>query len=329
MITAEELGQAIDETLAPGCGGCGRSLPRPGVQCPECGAWPDITREEAAAALSAPGELTLHKADAAERQALDLMHAFIAATVIPDRLRKRAEIEQTQAEVQEALGEVSKEHGPASQRLAEAAAAEAGAKIPLDEAIREHEAAQAALEEAERTLAGPKAEIRARHEIAAAAPVVEKYQRLYDAAAAKTLAARRDVERCESLTSMAEQARDEQAARLLHLAEVRPSARRVALLAHPLVAYMNEMITDHNSEHPRYVGEWAYVLGLLHQLAGAAGLLVMAEEGATPRVLGELAGPLSRADDVAAIQRRLAGSRLQLPPGPGEASMSLVRNTIR
>lgn len=45
----------------------------------------------------------------------------------------------------------------------------------------------------------------------------------------------------------------------------------------------------------------------------------MAEENVLPRILGELAGPLSRARDVAEIQRRLAVSPLGLPPGPGEA----------
>ena len=46
MTSTEELERAIDDTLPSGCGGCGRSLPRPGLQCPECGTWPDITREE-------------------------------------------------------------------------------------------------------------------------------------------------------------------------------------------------------------------------------------------------------------------------------------------
>jgi hypothetical protein len=42
-----ELEAAIDEVASTGCGQCGRSLPRPGARC-ECGAFPDITREEAA-----------------------------------------------------------------------------------------------------------------------------------------------------------------------------------------------------------------------------------------------------------------------------------------
>ena len=34
LMVTEELDLAIDETLPSGCGGCGRSLPRPGLQCP-------------------------------------------------------------------------------------------------------------------------------------------------------------------------------------------------------------------------------------------------------------------------------------------------------
>jgi hypothetical protein len=69
-------------------------------------------------------------------------------------------------------------------------------------------------------------------------------------------------------------------------------------------------------------------MGLLYKMAGAAGLLDLAEANSMPRILEELNGPLSRAQDVAALERRLAGSRLALPPGPGEASVTLVRNSI-
>jgi len=54
----------------------------------------------------------------------------------------------------------------------------------------------------------------------------------------------------------------------------------------------------------------------------------MAEENAMPRILEDLTGPLSRAGDVAAMQRRTAVSHLALPPGPGEASMMTVRNQL-
>jgi hypothetical protein len=325
-VNTGELERAIDETLPSGCGGCGRSLPRPGVQCPGCGTWPDVTRQEQATALAVPGELTSHRADAAERRALELLQAFLAAAAVPDRLRKQAEIEQRQAEVQEALEAVSLDHAQASQRLAEALAEEATAKVPLEECTGRYDAARAALETAERTMAGPAAEIDAIKEINATAPVLEKYQRLYDQAAAKTLSARLDVENAEISTSMAEQARDEQAQRLLHVEEVRPSSRRLALMAHPLVCYLNEVIEDHNSGNPQHQEEWENLLGLVHQIAGSLGLLVMAEEDILPRVLDELTGPLSRADEVALIERRLAGSRLALPPGPGEASMTLISN---
>jgi hypothetical protein len=92
---------------------------------------------------------------------------------------------------------------------------------------------------------------------------------------------------------------------------------------------VDEVIGDQVSGDPQWPDEWANVLGLVHHLAGACGLLAMAEEGATPRVLADLAGPLARSGDVAAVQRRIAGSRHALPPGPGEASMSTVRNSIQ
>lgn len=236
-MNTQELERAIDEMLRAGCGSCGRSLPRPGTQCPECKTFPDITREEQAAALSAPGELTLHRADATEWRALELMDVFLAAAAVPDRLRKQAEVEQVHVQVQNVLEGVSKDHAEASGRLAGALAAEAEAKVPLDECLESMRAAQGRLEAAVRTLAGPKAEIDARRDISVIEPVLEKYQRPYDQAVARTASARLDVENCEILTSMAEEARDEQAARLLHLEEVRPSARRLKLMAHPLVTY--------------------------------------------------------------------------------------------
>jgi hypothetical protein len=111
---------------------------------------------------------------------------------------------------------------------------------------------------------------------------------------------------------------------------VRPSAERLILLARPLTEYFSELLYDRQSRAPQFPAEWANMLGLLYQMAGAAGLLAMAEEGATPRILQDLSGPLSRAGDVAALERRLAGSypHLSLPPGPGEASMTLVRNQL-
>ncbi len=328
MTSTEELERAIDDTLPSGCSGCGRSLPRPGLQCPQCHAWPDITREEQAALLSAPGELTFHRADAAESRALDLLQAFHAASAVPDRLRKQAEIERTQAEVQEMLAFVAGEHAAASARLAAALEAEAEPKRLLDEALEVYQAALSALEAAERTMAGPRAEVEAGVAIARAEPVLEKYQRLYAQAAAVTASARLDVEQADLMISLAEQARDEQATRLLHIEEVRPSARRVALLAHPLVRYAAELAEDQQSGGPQYSDEWGNLLGVVHALAGATGLLAMAEENAMPRVLEDLTGPLSRAQDVAAMRRRTATSHLALPPGPGEASMTTLGNKL-
>ncbi len=66
------------------------------------------------------------------------------------------------------------------------------------------------------------------------------------------------------------------------------------------------------------------MLGLLHRMAGAAGLLALAEENAIPRVLADLTGPQSKAQDVAAFHHRVADAypHLSLPPDPGEASMT-------
>ena len=328
MTSTEELERAIDDTLPSGCGGCGRSLPRPGLQCPECGTWPDITREEQGALLSVPGELTLHRADAAEARALDLLQAFTAAAAVPDRLRKQAEIEGTQAWLQGVLEAVGGDHAAASGRLAAALEAEAEARRPLDECLEVYREAVAELEAAERTMAGPKAEVKARVKIAQCEPVLEKYQRLYDQAAAVTASVRLDVEQAELDISRAEVGRDEQAARLLHIEEVRPSARRLALLAHPLVTYAAELAADQQSGSPQFPDEWGNLLGLVHALAGATGLLAMAEENAMPRVLEDLTGPMSRAGDVVAFQRRAAVSHLALPPGPGEASMATLGNKL-
>jgi hypothetical protein len=128
--------------------------------------------------------------------------------------------------------------------------------------------------------------------------------------------------------AMCEQARDEDATARLHLDEVRPSAERLVLLARPLTEYMAELVDDQRSGDPQYPAEWANLMGLLYGLAGAVGLLDLAEDKSMPRILEELTGPLSRAQDVVAIQRRLAGSRTALPPGPGEASVTMVRNTL-
>ena len=271
MSTTEELDRAVDETLPSGCGGCGRSLPRPGTQCPQCKAWPDITREEQAAVLAGPGELTLHKADSAEARALELMRAFVAAAAVPDRLVKVAEIEVTQAQLQEVLVLAGQEHAEALERLAAAEEAQAAAEKPLDECLEMRAAAEADLETALRTLAGPKAEVQARTNLAVIGPVLEKYQRLYAEAAAVTASARLDVENAELQISSAEIGRDEQAT--LHVDEVRPSARRLTLLAHPLVTYAAELTADQQSQDPQYPDEWANLMALVHALAGATGLL--------------------------------------------------------
>jgi hypothetical protein len=323
-----DLEMAIDAALPAGCGGCGRSLPEPGVQCPECKAWPDITRQEARAFLAQPGELSMQRADAAEREAVRLMKEFTDAAAIPDRWRKTADVERTQAEVQQALADTGREHSEALRRLAEAQEAQRGPAADLEEALAVCGEAAAALEEAERTLAGARAEAVARMQIATAGVTLEKFQRLHAQAAARTESARLDVERAELMTTMAEAARDEQAARLLHVGEVRPSASRLKLLAHPLVTYLGELADDQLLESPPYQDEWANAMALVHTLAGALGLLAMAEEGAAPRVLSEFTGPLSRAADVAAMERRLAGSRVALPPVGNEASVTLLGNKI-
>lgn len=170
--------------------------------------------------------------------------------------------------------------------------------------------------------------MKAGRELSVIEPVLEKYQRLHAEAAAVTASARLDVENAELQISSAEIGRDEQATRLLHVDDVRPSARRLTLLAHPLVTYAAELTADQQSEDPQYPDEWANLLGLVHALAGAVGLLALAEEGATPRVLQELTGPLSRSGEVAEIRRRLSGSRLGLPAGPGEGTVTAVRNSL-
>jgi hypothetical protein len=158
--------------------------------------------------------------------------------------------------------------------------------------------------------------------------MLERDHRLWSEAAGVTASAQLDVEHAELMVSMAEQARDEQAQRLLHVEKVRPTARRLALLAHPLVAYAAELAADQQSGDPQHPGELGNLLAVIHALAGSAGLRAMAEEDALPRVVADLAGPLTRAEDVAVIERRLAGSRLSLPPGPGEASATLIRNRL-
>jgi hypothetical protein len=108
-----ELEQAIDQVASTGCGQCGRSLPRPGIRC-QCGAFPDITREEAARELAVPGELSLHRADEADQAALEAMLQFTAASRAPDRWRKLAELEAEAAGVQEALTEAVAEREAAA-----------------------------------------------------------------------------------------------------------------------------------------------------------------------------------------------------------------------
>jgi hypothetical protein len=125
-----EFEAAIDEVASTGCGQCGRSLPRPGVRC-ECGSWPDISREEAARQVRVPGELSLCRADQAERDALELMFQFVAAARVPDRHRKVAELETEAAVVAEALAEAAADKEKAERALAAAEEAEAKALKPL------------------------------------------------------------------------------------------------------------------------------------------------------------------------------------------------------
>ena len=317
-----ELEAAVDEVASTGCGQCGRSLPRPGVRC-ECGAFPDITREEAARELRAPGELSLRRADQAERDALDLMFQFVAAARVPDRHRKVAELETEAAGVAEALAEAAADREKAERALAAAAEAEARALEPLEKCRALARKAMADLEEVVRTCQGdddPEAEWKARIRIAELRPVFDKYQRAYDQAAAVTASRRLDLERADLQIAACEQARDEEATARLYLDEVRPSAETLILWARPLTEYLAELLADQAAEQPQYPGEWANMLGLLHRMAGAAGLLALAEENAMPRILQDLTGPMSRAGDVAAFHRRVADAypHLELPPGPGE-----------
>jgi len=194
-----DLEAAIDEVASTGCGQCGRSLPRPGVRC-ECGAFPDVAREEAARELKAPGELSLHRVGQAERDALDVMFQFIAAARVPDRHRKVAELETEAAEVAEALREAVTDRQTAAQALAEAQEAEARALKPLEKCRALSQKAAADLEEVLRTCKGdddPEAEWKARLAIAALQPVFEARQRAYDEAAAVTASRRLDLERAE------------------------------------------------------------------------------------------------------------------------------------
>lgn len=318
-----ELEAAIDAIASTGCAQCGRSLPRPGARC-ECGAFPDVTRQEAARELKAPGEMSLHRADQAEQDALDVMFQFMAAAKVPDRLRKLAELEAEAAEVQEALTEAVADQEKAAQALAAAQEDQARALQPLEECRALGREAVAKLDEAVRTCQGPRAEWEAETAIAALRPVAERYQRACNEAAAVTASKRLDLEQADLQVAACEQARDEEATARLYLDEVRPSAERLVLLARPLTEYLAELLADQAAGHPQYPGEWANMLGLLHRMAGAAGLLALAEEGAAPRVLQDLTGPMSRARDVAAFHRRVADAypHLQLPPGPGEASLT-------
>jgi hypothetical protein len=320
-----ELEAAIDEVASTGCGACGRSLPRPGVRC-GCGAFPDITREEAARELRVPGELSLRRADQAEQDALDLMFQFTAAAKVPDRHRKLAELETEAAEVNEALAEAAAGREKAAQALAAAQEAEAGALKPLEKCRALGKKAMADLEAVVRTCQAdddPEAEWNARIRIAQLHPVFDARQRAYNEAAAVTASRRLDLEHADLQIAACEQARDEEATARLYLDEVRPGAETLILLARPLTEYLAELLADQGAGQ-QYPGEWANMLGLLHRMAGAAGLLALAEEGAAPRILQDLTGPMSRAQDVAAFHRRVGDAfpRLELPAGPGEATVT-------
>jgi hypothetical protein len=323
-----EIEQVLDETLAPGCSGCGRSLPKPGTRCPSCGAFPDLTREEFARELARPGELSLHRADVAEDEAKALMFQFTQAARVPDRLRKLAELEEEAAGVQEALTEGVARREAAREALAAAETAEAEVRKPLEHCFGLARQAAGRLEEAERTGQGDEAEWNARIAIAQLRPILDRRQRDFDEAAAVTASKRLDLEEAELHVATCERARDEEATARLYLDEVRPSAEGMILLARPFTEYFAELIDDQQAEHPQFNDEWGNAKALLYQLAGAAGLLAMAEDNSMPRILGELTGPLSRAADVAAIERRLAGSRVALPPVGNEASMTLLGNRI-
>jgi hypothetical protein len=318
-----ELNEAIDEIASAGCSQCGRSLPRPGVRC-QCGAFPDVTREEAARELQKPGELSLRRASRADGDALGLLYQFVAATAAPERLRKLAELEIEAAEVAEALSDAFADRKKAAAALAEAGDAEAEALAPLERCRELGLEAVAELEEVQRTLKGEEAEWHARVKIAELRPMLTDRQRAYEEAAAVTASRKLDLDRAELQIALAERARDEEATARLHLDEVRPSAERLVMLARPLTEYMAELLDDQATGQPQYPGEWANLLGLLHRMAGATGLLAIAEEGAAPRVLEDLAGPMSRMQDVAELQRRLSGSPLGLPAVPGEARMTYL-----
>ena len=90
----------------------------------------------------------------------------------------------------------------------------------------------------------------------------------------------------------------------------------LALIAHPLMQYAAELAADHQAESPQYQDEWDNLLGVVYALAGATGLLAMAEENVMPRVLEDLTGPMPprrRCRRDAAPQRRVAAGAAARP----------------
>jgi hypothetical protein len=101
-----------------------------------------------------PGELALHRADAAENEALAVMLQFTEAAKVPDRWRKSAELEQEAAAVQEALTGAVAAREAARKALAEAEEAEKAPLGPLGQCRELAAKAAANLEEAECTCQG-------------------------------------------------------------------------------------------------------------------------------------------------------------------------------
>jgi hypothetical protein len=222
------IDQVLDLECVKYCTDCGEPLDLPGSACPECGALPAETREEARERLAAePDAVTRAEAARLRTEAMALLISAEHVFRMADEAEHRSELRRRRDDAQNRLKEAADAHEQAVLALAEAVKAENVTAKPLADAFAAHTAAARAEEKARRLRRGAEAEIEA--------SVLGRYRAEAAAAARAREAAEMAALQAEQAVRGREEARDQAQVLLDRHATVPLSGETAASLAAPLM----------------------------------------------------------------------------------------------
>ena len=230
------IDQVLDLECVKYCTDCGEPLDLPGSACPECGALPAETREEARERLAdEPDAVTRAEAARLRKEAMTLLISAEHVFRMADEAEHRSELRRRRDDAQNRLKEAADAREQAVSALAEAVKAENVTAKPLADAFAAHAAAVKTEEKARRLRKGAEAEIEASVRLTAAVQVLGRYQAEAAAASRAREAAEMAALQAEQAVRDREEARDQAQVLLDRHATVPLSAETAASLAAPLM----------------------------------------------------------------------------------------------